>query len=153
MSTKCVLFWVIVAASGSQLLRATELTFESPIGATIADENGAGSGFTHRLPGTGGSLPANDPNISLLANPGRLTIRSTHSDINNGVNLGDLEAPGFFLQGVAGQDFSISALFRDVHVPNGSDQLFLYVGGSASRVVRAGFHELNLYLIAENQGN
>ena len=131
---------------------STTYTFDTSIPGTITDESGLGTGFTDRLPGTGSSLPANDPNLLLQTGAGLLTIQSTRSDINHSVNLDQLEAPGFLLSGVSGMDVSISALFRNVQVPNASDQLLLYFGTSATSVVRAGFHQQNVYLIVENQG-
>lgn len=134
------------------------LTFDAPVPGTLADRNGLGTGFTDRLPGTGHALPTNDTNMDLLSSPGRLLLTSTHADINQhpgptGSNLGHLEAPGLFLPNLGLHDFSISGLFRDVRVPNASDQLFLYVGTSETNVVRAGFHELDVYMIVENQGS
>jgi hypothetical protein len=136
---------------------AATLTFDSPIADTIADQDGLGSGFIQRLPGTGSALPSSDPNMSLSTNPGRLTLQSTHADINQsylptGVNLGQLEAPGFFVPGVGAQDITVSALFRDVQVPNNSDQLFLYLGTSQNSVVRVGLHSGNRYAFVVNQG-
>jgi hypothetical protein len=90
--------------------------------------------------------------MDLLANPGRLSLRSTQADINHSANLGQLEAPGLLLSNVGSLDFAVSGLFRNVMVPNGSDQLLLYAGTSATNVVRAGFHERDVYLIVENQG-
>jgi hypothetical protein len=90
--------------------------------------------------------------MNLLLQPGRLVLQSTQADINNAVNLGQLEAPGVLLQDVSGRDFVISALFLNVQVPNGSDQLMLYAGTSAGSLIRAGFHQQNVYLFSENQG-
>ncbi len=42
---------------------------------------------------------------------------------------------------MAGRDFKITAKFDDIDVPGLSDQLLLYVGTSADKVVRGGFHE------------
>lgn len=153
MKTKSILLSLIAILSVcGELTSTATLTFDSATPGTIADSAGLGTGFTSRLPGTGLSLPLNDSNMHLLTGSGLLILQSTHSDINHSENLGQLEAPGFFLPGVAGQDVSISAVFRDVRVPNGSDQLNLYFGTSATSVVRAGFHELQVYLINEDQG-
>jgi PEP-CTERM motif len=129
------------------------LDFDGDVPGTITDKHGVGSGFTHRLPGSGGALPSNDPNMDLLSTPGHFTLSSTRADINGGANLGQLEAPALLLSGIGAQDFSVSALFRDVRVPNGSDQLMLFVGTSTTNVVRAGFHELDVYAIVENTGS
>lgn len=151
---------ITVAIAISCAFRASAavlLNFDSAVPGTLPDQSGLGTGFTDRLPGTGFSLPLSDPNLDLLAIPGRLSIHSTRADINQigqptGANLGNLEAPGVFLPAVGSKDVSISALFRDVRVPNGSDQLMLYFGTSDTNVVRVGFHQLNVYIISENQG-
>ncbi|HTY87997.1 MAG TPA: PEP-CTERM sorting domain-containing protein [Candidatus Acidoferrum sp.] len=132
---------------------STTYTFDTPIPGTIADGFGLGTGFTDRLPGTGSSLAANDQNLLMQTGSGLLSLQSSRSDINHSVSLDQLEAPGFLLSGVSGMDVSISALIRNVQVPNASDQLLLYFGTSATSVVRAGIHQLNVYLIVENQGN
>ncbi len=62
---------VLVGVLSSQSF-ATTLDFDVPVPGTINDANGLGTGFTHRLPGTGAALPANDPNMELLTAPGRL---------------------------------------------------------------------------------
>lgn len=128
------------------------LDFDSPVPGTIKDSNGHGTGFTHRLPGTGGALPEFDPNLDLNAVPGRLRLISTNSDINHANNLGQLDAPGLLFSNMAGRDFSVSVSCFGVNLPNGSDQLFLYVGTSATNVVRAGFHEQGVYTAVANQG-
>jgi len=142
-----------IGALAAQTALSATLTFDSAIPGTVTDSVGLGSGFTHRLPGTGGSLPHNDLNINLQTGSGLLMLQSTRADINHRVNLGELEAPGFFLPGVAAQDVRISALFRDVRVPNGSDQLMLYFGTSATNVLRAGVHQQYVYGCVTNAGN
>lgn len=81
--------------------------------------------------------------------------RPTYADINQTAtsNLGQLQAPGVYLSNVGDANLAVSALFENVNVPGPSDQLLLYVGTSATDVVRAGFHEQNVYLLVENQGN
>jgi hypothetical protein len=128
------------------------LTFDEAVPGTIADVNAIGTGFTHRLPGSGGSLGDNDPSLQLQASQGRLLMYSTQTDINGGVNLGYLEAPGTFLPGVGTSDIRVVSVFRDVFVPNGSDQLELYAGTSASSVLRAGVHDGYQFIFTENYG-
>src|SRR5436190_23698079 len=94
----------------------TLLPFSSPQPGTILDTNGNGTGFTTRLPGTGGSLPTNDPYLQLAS--GSLLITSTLTDLNyGGVDLGIAEAPGLLLPGVGQNDLTISTLVRGIHVP------------------------------------
>ncbi len=119
----------------------TALTFGGPVPGTIADTSCAGTGFTHRMVGTGGSVPACDPGLNLASSPGRLAVTSSHFDINGGgINLGIAETLGVRLSGVGTLDFSVSALFRDVHISEPSDQLQVYVATDASQVFRAGPH-------------
>jgi len=123
---------IIAALSTDTAIANVLLSFDAPVASTIPDTNALGTGFTHRLPGTGGSIPVNDPNLNLLSMPGYLSFRSTRSDINQlngfGRNLGALDAPGVLLSGMVGQDFRVTAKFDDVQVPDLSDQLLLYVG-------------------------
>ena len=116
------------------------LTFDEPVPGTIQDINGLGTGFTDRLPGTGGSLPTNDQNLNMLANPGQLTMTSTDSDPAALRNLGGLSAPGVVVSNIAGQDLAISAVFRDIELRSGSDQLFLYAGTGINNMIKGGFH-------------
>lgn len=142
-----IVFWTLAK---SVCIGAT-LTFDSPLLGSLKDANGLGTGFTHRLPGTGANLLENDSNLSLSTHPGRLAIRSTGANINNKKVL-ELEAPGLFVANVKDKDISISALFRNVNVPSDSDQLMIYVGSSSDRVLRAGVHPKNLYMIVEFEG-
>ncbi|MDZ4658436.1 MAG: hypothetical protein SH868_12735, partial [Bythopirellula sp.] len=131
------------------------LGFDAPTPGTISDTNGLGTGFTHRLPGTGTALPANDPNMDLLGDPGSLLLTSTRADINqtNVIrNLPILEAPGVLLTNLGSKDIYITALFHDVRVPNSSDQLALYAGVSSEKVLRTSMHPQNLYVFTENFG-
>jgi hypothetical protein len=136
----------------------TSLTFNSPVPDTLNDANGIGTGFTHRLPGTGSALPANDPNMDLVTAPGKLRLTSTHADINQppyggtGNNLPILEAPGSYVPGIEDKDVVVKAIFEDVGVPNGSDQLLLYAGVNENRVIRAGIHAGNVFIISANNG-
>jgi len=117
------------------------LTFNTPVPGTIQDANGLGTGFTDRLPGTGTALPMNDPNLNLLTNPGTLSITSTNSDVLPPQNFQNMEAVGLSMPSIGTADFSISAMFQNIQVLSGSDQLMLYVGSDNNDFVRAGFHQ------------
>ncbi|MBX7165523.1 MAG: PEP-CTERM sorting domain-containing protein [Pirellulales bacterium] len=136
---------------------SVSLNFDAPVVGTIGDNAGNGTGFTHRLPGTGGAIPANDPNLSLTAVPGKLRMNSTRSDFNQlngfGRNLGNLEAAVVFVPGVGTHDFTMSALFEDVVVNGLSDQLTLLVGANQDATVRLGFHEPDQVFAVENFGS
>jgi hypothetical protein len=133
------------------------IQFDSCVPNTIQDVNGCGTGFTNRLPNTGGSIPSNDPNLNLSINPGRLTITSTHSDIHQGINLNISENLGIKLEGIGTKDFRTSALFRNVHVSEQSDQLMVYIAADNQHVFRAGLHyepsrtPSREYILVQNQ--
>jgi len=109
------------------------------VSGTINDKFGHGTGFTDRLPGTGESLPANDPNLDLSANPGRLTIHSTPDFLPNPVSNPALaEAIGVLLPNPGANDITISVGLRDVHLNEWSDRLGLYVASSSGGDVLIG---------------
>src|SRR5262249_57284776 len=54
------------------LPRTLRLTFDRPLAGGVRDARGAGTGLTHRLPGTGSSLPERDPNLRPAPPSGRL---------------------------------------------------------------------------------
>lgn len=100
---RLALIWLLSAALGTPIVllttptaqatpnaaitsgtRVVSLTFDASVPGTIQDHTCSGTGFTYRLPGTGGSRPACDPLLDLSANAGRLTVTSTHFDINSG---------------------------------------------------------------------
>lgn len=133
-----------------------ELTFDPPQPNEVRDFNGQPTGFTCRLKGTGSAIPDNDPNIDLRSQRGKLLLRSTRTDFNQGNAPGRsfarLEAPGVLLRHARGKNIEIRATFENVHVPNASDQLMLYVAADESHIVRAGFHQGNVYHITQNNG-
>jgi len=67
--------------------RALALDFRGARPGTLADAAGAGTGFTHRLPGTGAALPAGDPNLRLRPGAGGLELTATGSDLNTRFRL------------------------------------------------------------------
>jgi hypothetical protein len=135
------LFLIGGDADASRPGAVVSLTFDAPVAGTTQDTNCDGTGFTHRLPVTGWNLPACDPNLDLGVMPGRLTVTSTHFDISTGgVNLDIAETLGVKLTAIGTADFSVSALFRDVHISELSDQLDVYVATDDDHVFRAGAH-------------
>lgn len=110
----------------------------------IDDSLGQPTGFTHRLPGSGGAIPASDPNLTVDGVNGHLLIQSTRSDFNStgfGRNLDAMEAPAVRVNGLAASDFIVRATFVNIHVDDLSDQLGVFVGTSVDNVLRAGVHE------------
>lgn len=135
---------ILVATVGQVQAGFISLNFDSSVSGTISDQNGLGTGFTHRLPGSGSALPSSDPNLVLDTVNSRLIVGSTRSDINGngfGRNLEGMEAPGLLLSGIGTRNFSVEAVFRDLLVEQPSDQIGIYVGSSVDLVVRGGVHE------------
>ena len=131
------LAWTVEAQASS-----LTLNFSSPIPGTIAGQNGTGTGLTDRLPGTGGALPSNDPNLALNTSQGVLQITSSSSDLNGQLNMASGEYLGTRLAdlGFTGsQNFSVSATFLNVQYSQDFDQFGLYVGNASDQNFRAGF--------------
>jgi hypothetical protein len=127
-------------ANGAEAL----LGFSGPIAGTLTDTTGQGTGFTVRLPGSGASIPANDPSLLLDAGNGHLIINSTRSDFNLtgfGRNLAAMESPAVLVGNVNSDDFIVRAKFIDIHTDQLSDQIGVFVGTSVDNVVRGGAHE------------
>ena len=134
----CTVFLGLAAPySGAAEIR---LDFDAPVPGTIADANGLGTGLTDRLPGTGTSLPIPDTNLNLSAQPGYLTITSTHASLSESSTWPQLEAVGLYVPNVASNDITISARLVNVHLPNPSDHLGIYAGTSNGQWARAALH-------------
>ena len=111
------------------------LTFTSAVPNTIRDTAGNGTGFTTRLPGTGGSIAVNDPNFTLNPGSGTLTWRTVASDLNGQGNLAAGDYMGFPLSAAGvtlNQDFTVSATFRNLQFGLNFDQIGIFVGTSSS---------------------
>lgn len=122
------------------LVKTKHITFEAAAPKTITDSQWQGTGFTHRLPGTGLGLLKNDANLA--KDPaGLLTIKSTQTDINaGGINLNNLESLAVELDEVFQKDFAFSVILKNVQVSDASDQLFAFVGTDAQHIFRFGPH-------------
>ncbi len=143
------------AALQSAHASSLSLNFGSAVPGTVLDTNGNGTGFPTRLPNTGGSVVAGGggagSDAALTLNPGNLTISVNQgADLNNGTNLGQLEALGVQLSSLGytgSQDFSVSATFTfpSSGVSNDYNQFGVYVGTviatppSSSYLTRDGF--------------
>ena len=150
---RVILCMVVLLCAVGQAVADVHLTFDAPVPGTITDTNGSGTGFTHRLPGTGTAWPGDDPNMDLLTSPGRLLLTSTRSGISQGgSNLDIMEAPGVFLEGIGDQDFSMSAQFHNIQTNQLSDVLVFYVGTSVNNNIIAGFHDPNQIIFGGHDG-
>src|SRR5689334_9088832 len=91
------------------------LDFNAPAAGTLPDASGFGTGFTARLPGTGGAIPWHDPNMDLSTSPGKLLLTSSHAAFPNPftVNLPILDAPSVFIPNLGPGDITIKAVFED----------------------------------------
>ena len=117
------------------------LNFFAAAPGTILDSAGHGTGFTSRLPGTGGSLAANDPNLTLNTVAGTVSLRSTGSDLNGQGNLGAASFVGIPLSSVgigASTDFAVSAAFKNVQYSQAYDQFGLFAGSASTSTFRVG---------------
>lgn len=134
------------------------LTFNSPVPGTLGDINGLGTGFTHRLPGTGSEISSSDRNLDLATTPGKLRLTSTLAHFNQAQivprrNLPSLDAPGLFLPNVNSLDVSLSVIFEDVALPGLSDELSLYAGLNQNTILRGGFASGNAFRLTINTGS
>jgi hypothetical protein len=144
----------LLFACVTQARAGITLNFNSSIPGTLSDVNGVGTGFTHRLPGTGATVPTNDPKMDLLAQPGYLQLTASNGNIGGvggGTNLPIADAPGVLVSDVPGNDdLVITASFVDVDVA--AHQLAIYIGTRSDRSIRAGFHGPYQIYLAANEG-
>ena len=137
------------------------LDFGRPVGGTLRDRAGLGTGLTHRLPGTGGGLAADDPNLRLDPSNGRLEITTTKTDINRQSRLFEGEYLGFRLAdlGFTGsEDFEITASIPNIPSLRAVGQFGLYAGSRSDRNIRGGLISRNepdqyrAFLVNNNEG-
>jgi hypothetical protein len=121
--------------------RTRRLDFRQPVAGTLLDTAGLGTGLTHRLPGTGGDLPARDPNLRLDGPGGRLRLTSTENDLNKQYKVGQGEYVGCRLSdlGFTGaEDFAVTAVFPATPALDVVDQFGLYAGARSDKHIRGG---------------
>ncbi len=142
-ATAAVTFYAApVSAQCGLFSSGTTLDFSAPRPGTLLDRNGVGTGFTTRLDGTGSTFGATDPQLELDESSGALRLTSTRSDLNGQQTLDQGVYPGMRLSsfGFTGaQDFCVSARFTDVSYERFFDQFGIYVGGTSTSVIRAGY--------------
>ena len=125
----------------AKLPRTLALDFQSPRPSTLTDATGLGTGFTHRLPGTGVGLPANDPNWKLSAADGRFELTATASDLNTRFRLEEAEYPGIRLAdlGFTGpEDFEVAVTLQDIPKMEFVGQFGVFAGVSSDWTIRGG---------------
>ena len=121
--------------------RTIALDFREKHPGTLADQAGASTGFTHRLPGTGSALAQYDTNLRLIPEAGRLEVTATTSDLNTRFQLEQAEFPGIRLSdlGFTGvEDFEVTVKVVDVPAMAFVGQFGIYAGVSGDWVVRGG---------------
>jgi hypothetical protein len=153
MTRTALVVLACLTAFASHAESGVVLSFDSPVPGTLADANGLGTGFTNRLPGTGASIPLNDPKMDLIAQPGYLQLTASDGNIGGfggGTNLGIADAPGIIRSDVLGDDLVVTASFIDVDVA--AHQLAIYIGTESDRSIRAGFHGPYQIYLAANEG-
>ncbi|HEY8505100.1 MAG TPA: FecR family protein [Gemmataceae bacterium] len=121
--------------------RTLRLAFDRAADTGVRDVNGLGTGLTHRLPGTGRWLPANDPNLRLDPVAARLELTTTRSDLNGRRRLGRGEYLGVRLSdlGFTGpEDFAVTATIPNMPALEDFGQFGLYAGTRSDRNIRGG---------------
>jgi ferric-dicitrate binding protein FerR (iron transport regulator) len=121
--------------------RSRTLDFAAPAAGTLRDASGRGTGLTHRLPGTGGAMPAQDENLRLVPGRGVLELTTTRSDINTQQGMPTGEYLGFRLSdlGFSGsEDFAIAATIPNIPGLETVGQFGLYAGSSSDENIRGG---------------
>ncbi|MCC7087477.1 MAG: PEP-CTERM sorting domain-containing protein [Pirellulales bacterium] len=136
--------WLMVAAAACSTAQGASLSldFKNTSPGTITDSAGNGTGLTDRLAKTGGSIPVNDPNMTLnTSGDGTLTIMTTTNDINgqDAIDVGEymgiqLSSLGF----TGGEDFSVTATFLDSVFTENYDQFGIIIGVASDINVRMG---------------
>src|SRR5262249_38306072 len=122
-----------------------KLTFDRPIDDPLRDATGAGTGLTHRLPGTGDWLAANDEYLRLDPTRGRLELTATRSDLNTQYRLRRGEYLGVRLSdhGFSGsEDFEVSAVFPEIPSLEFIGQFRLYAAARSDRAIRGAVRKL-----------
>jgi hypothetical protein len=122
--------------------RPLQLAFDrSAPDAGVRDQAGIATGFTHRLPGTGTTLPDDDPNLKLDPDKGQLELTTTNTDLNTQYRLWEGEYLGVRLAdlGFTGpEDFAVSATFLNIPALEIVGQFGLFAGPASDQTIRGG---------------
>jgi hypothetical protein len=121
--------------------RTRRLVFDEAPEGGIGDQAGLGTGLTHRLPGTGETLAAHDPNLRLNRALAQLELTTTNSDLNTRYKLGHGEYLGLHLAdlGFTGpEDFAVTVTIPNIPALGAVGQFGLYAGTQSDRTIRGG---------------
>jgi hypothetical protein len=121
--------------------RTLRLNFDRAVEGTIRDQAGAGTGLTHRLPGTGKLLTERDDNLRLNRDKGQLELTTTNSDLNTQYKLDQGEYFGVRLAdlGLTGkEDFAVAVTIHNIPALDVVGQFGLYAGARSDRSIRGG---------------
>jgi hypothetical protein len=121
--------------------RTLGLKFKQAVRGSLCDAAGAGTGLTHRLPGTGHRLREADRNLHLDTARGRLELTTTDSDLNTQYKLHQGEYLGVRLSdlGFTGkEDFAVTATVLDIPALEFIGQFGLYAGSGSNCNIRGG---------------
>lgn len=131
-----------VTVSTPTVLNRSDLEFTAAGTAGLRDANGLFTGLGARLPGTGSSVPTNDPLLALeTSGTGALALTTTRTDYYGAVELATNRSVGVPLSSLGftgAQDFAVTAIFRTPPALGYVDQVGLFVGANASTLTRAG---------------
>jgi hypothetical protein len=130
-----------IVASPVVSANSRRLDFLQPAEGGVADAGGAGTGFTHRLPGTGDRLPLNDANLHLNTKKGQLELTTTNSDLNGPLALHEGEYLGLRLAdlGFTGkEDFAVTTTLLNIPALEFVGQFGLYAGARSDLAIRGG---------------
>jgi hypothetical protein len=150
-----------IAPSRAEAPRTLKLDFVRALPGTLRDANGTGTGFTQRLPGTGGNLLPNDANLKLNSALKQLEISTTNSDINRKYQLAHGEYLGFRLSdlGFTGdEDFIITATIPNIPAIKPLGQFGLFAGTKSDCCIRGGLisrqaSDYKLFMVNNNGGD
>src|SRR3989304_6057263 len=156
----CAAVVCAVALCGGPVVAGTLVLEFDSTGGAILDGSGDATGFTDRLPGTGGNIPANDASLDLDTGLGVLNMNDTPGDLNGQAQMADTSAIGIKLSSLGftgAQDFVVKARF--VNIPDNvtisvPDQMVAFVGGSSTEMIRAGTINFDNFLdLGETRSN
>jgi hypothetical protein len=150
-----------IVAPPALVPRSLALDFRKPVPGSLRDVNGLGTGLTHRLPGTGRRLLADDANLRLDTELGQLELTTTNTDINRQVGLDVGEYLGLRLSdlGFTGaEDFAVTVTLPNIPALKTVGQFGLYAGARSDRNIRGGLisrvepGQYTLFLVNNNGG-